>query len=328
MKMTEKSRLWLFMALVIIVPALLNRVLPGKGHFNSKPIEQLKSKQPDLVLIGDSMLDSRVDADLLGQKLGGPVALIWNGGAASAWWYLVLKNYVLAADVHPKAVCFFFRDRLLTDASFRTTGTYRRYLDAVMHADEPVVRKVLDDRRAQGLERWASRLYPLNARRHIHHEKISRLVFRCVAINPQEAKRLERRVNKTFDLAKLRGDVTESTEIIGKGWASPFDPDPKKSFLPHIINLAARSHLRLCFVRTKRHPDAAGHVAQSDSLIQYVTELRAWLEKHGAMLIDETDNPAFTPDMYLKEKDDHIGNWAKPHSTEIYAEELRPLVTP
>src|SRR6185295_14643237 len=124
MKMTEKSRLWLFMALVIILPALLNRVLPGKGHFNSKPIEQLKSKQPDLVLIGDSMLDSRVDADLLGQKLGGPVALIWNGGAASAWWYLVLKNYVLAADVHPKVVCFFFRDRLLTDAAFRTTGTY------------------------------------------------------------------------------------------------------------------------------------------------------------------------------------------------------------
>ena len=56
------------------------------------------------------------------------VELLWNGGAASAAWYLLLKNYVVASGIHPRLVCIFFRERMLTDATFRTTPTYRRFL--------------------------------------------------------------------------------------------------------------------------------------------------------------------------------------------------------
>jgi len=326
--MTEKSRLWLFIALVILVPALLNRLVPAKTRFNPKPIERLRAKQPDLVLIGDSMLPSRIDADWLEKKLDCRVALVWNGGATSAWWYLALKNYVLTTEIHPKAVCIFFRDRLLTSASLRTTGIFRRPIESVMHNDEPVVRLVLGDdtMRGTGLERWTTLLYPLNGRRHVQHEKLSWIAFRTVTMNGGHAARhLERRVNDAFDVNRLRGGVTESTELVGTE-ATPFDPDPARSFLPHIVDLAARAHVRLAFVRVKRHPGPNGKVAQSESLTQYVNELRTWLTRHRCTLIDDTDNFAFTPDMFLKENDDHIGPWAKLRSTEIYAEHFRPLL--
>ena len=81
-------------------------------------------------------------------------------------------------------------------------------------------------------------------------------------------------------------------------------------------------------MRVKRHPDPDGQTPQTDALRLYIRELRTWLESRGCVLIDDTDDPSFTPDMYLKAKDDHIGPWAKKRSTEIYAEKLRPLLAP
>ena len=330
MKMTEKRRLCLFIVIVLSVPAVLNQVIPAKAHFNSKPIKRLRAKQPDLVLIGDSMLPSRIDADLLEKKLGCRVALVWNGGAASAWWYLGLKNYALAAGIHPKVVGIFFRDRLLTSASLRTTGIFRGAIESVMQKDEPIVRQVLGDdtARGTGLERWATLLYPLNGRRHVQHEKLHWIALRSVTMNGGHAARhLERRVNDAFDVNRLRGGVSESSELAGTE-ATPFDSDPAKSFLPHMVDLAARAHVRLVFVRVKRYPGGNGKVAQSESLTRYITELRTWLVQHGCVLIDDTNNPAFAPDLYLKVNDDHIGPWARSRSTEIYAEHFHSVLPP
>lgn len=330
MKMTEKNRLCLFVALVLLIPALLNQLWPAKAHFNPKPIARLRAKQPDMVLIGDSMLPSRIDADLLEKKIGQRVALIWNGGATSAWWYLALKNYVLAPGIHPKVVGIFFRDRLLTAPSLRTTGIFRSPIERVKHHEDPILRLVLgaDSTSGTGLERWTTMLYPLNGRRHVLHEWLRWIALRAVTMNGVHAARhLERRVNDEFDVNRLRGGVTEATELAGVEPA-PFDADPKRSFLPHMVDLGARAHLRLVFIRVKRHPSPTGEVAQSDSLLQYIRELRAWLESHGCTLIDDTEDPEFTFDMFSKEGDDHIAPSAKGLSTEIYAEHFRSLFRP
>jgi hypothetical protein len=329
MKISEKGRLWLFVGLVLIVPALFNRLVPAKSRFDVKPIARLRAKQPDLVLIGDSMLPSRINSDLLEKELGCSVAMLWKGGAASAWWYLAFKNYVVAARVHPKAVCIFFRDRLLTSGTLRTTGIFRQPLESAMHDHEPAVRLVLgeDAVPGTGLEKWTTLLYPWNGRRYVQHEKLSWLALRTVTETGHGARHLERRVNDVFDVNQLRRGVTESTELPGTE-ATPFDANPAQNFLPHLVEVAARARIRLIFVRTKRHPEPDGYVAQSDSLVRYMAELRNWLENHHCTLIDDTENDAFTPDMFLKEKDDHLGAWAKSRSTKIYADEFRSLFAP
>ena len=52
-------------------------------------------------------------AVLLGYR---DVAPIYYAATGSAFWYLALKNWVVASQVRPKLVIFFFRDENLTDA--------------------------------------------------------------------------------------------------------------------------------------------------------------------------------------------------------------------
>jgi hypothetical protein len=331
MKPGEVKRLCILVIIVLGGPALLRHALPAKANFDPKPIAQLRAAQPDLVLIGDSMLGSRIDIPLLEEKFGGKLRAesIWNGGAASACWYLVLKNYVVASGVRPRLVCIFFRDRLLTTPHFRTGGIFRSNLESVMHEEEPIVQRVLGESapgRMNVLEQWVTRVYPVNARRENMLEQINHKMFDVVAPSRSSAKALKRQVNKTFDVARMRGEVaTESIDVSAQE-TTTFNPDPNRSFLPHMVEEAARAEIQLCFVRVKRHPDAGDNMPQDDSLRRYIAELGSWLRTRGCALIDDTDDPAFTADMYLEAKDDHIGTWAKARATEIYAAKLQPLV--
>ena len=102
-------RLTIFVAAVLLLPALVAHLLPARRDFDPEPIARLRNKQPDVVLIGDSILGSSIDPRLFAEKSGARhVELFWNGGAASAAWYLLLKNYVVASEVHPRLVCIFF----------------------------------------------------------------------------------------------------------------------------------------------------------------------------------------------------------------------------
>jgi hypothetical protein len=322
------SRLTIFVAAVVLLPALIAHLLPARRDFDQKPIARLRNKQPDVVLIGDSILGSSVDPRLFAEKTGARhVEMLWNGGAASAAWYLLLKNYVVASEIHPRLVCIFFRDRLLTDATFRTTPTYRRFLESIRRDKEPVFRSVLegDDERS-ALGRAIDWLYPLNDRRHVQQEKISRLAFRVAASGGHGVGPLRRRVNETFDAAKLRDEIMpESSEVSGEK-PEEFSADPKRNFLPHIVETAKQAGISLCFMREKRHPLPDGTVPQTAALERYVRDLRAWLESRDCAFVDLTNDPRLGEAMYLKNEDDHIRPAAKREATEVYAGKLRPLL--
>jgi hypothetical protein len=327
----ENLRLVVFVAVVLIVPAVASHLAPVKTHFAAKPIAYLRAKQPQVVILSDSMVDNGIDSELLGKLLGGRrVELLWYGGAASASWYLRLKNYIVASHIHPELVCIFFRDRVLTDPRFRTEGSYRSKLEAAMHEDEPVCRLVLGQQlgREENLQRWVDKLYPLNARRHAQHEKIEQTSMRLVSNAGVTVPELRRWINQTFALTNLGGGAAEEAAGISKERQTEFDPDPRRSFLPHIVAVAAEARIPLCFLRVKRHPGADGVVQQDEQLQRYIANLRNWIESQGCYFIDDTDNPARTQDMYLQPGDDHMGPRARERSTELYADKLRPLLSP
>ena len=327
----ENWHLVIFVAVVLIVPAVASHLAPIKAHFDAKPISYFRAKKPQVVILSDSMVDNGVDPELLGKLLGGRrVELLWYGGAASASWYFRLKNYIVASGVHPELVCILFRDRVLTDPRFRTEGTYRSKLEAAMHENEPIYRLVLGQRPAgEGdLHRWVDILYPLNARRHAQHEKIEQTSMRLVANAGVAVPELRRWINDTFALTNLGGAAAEEAVAISKERQTEFDPDPRRSFLPHIVAAAAEARIPLCFLRVKRHPNADGFAQQDEQLRRYVANLRNWIESQGCYFIDDTDTPERVQDMYLQPGDDHMGPWAKERSTELYADKLRPLLSP
>ena len=327
----ESWRLLIFVAVVLIVPAVASHLVPMKTHFDAKPIARLRAKKPDIVILSDSMVDNGLDSELLGKLLDGRrVELLWYGGAASASWYFRLKNYIVASGIRPELVCIFFRDRVLTDPRFRTEGTYRSKLEAAMHEDEPIYRLVLGQHLAGDgdLRRWVDGLYPLNARRHTQHERIEQTSMRLVANAGVTVSELRRSINETFALTNLGGAAAEEAAGISKEKQTEFNPDPRQTFLPHIVAAATEARIPLCFLRVKRHPGTDGRVQQDEQLRRYIVNLRNWIESQGCYFIDDTDNPARTQDMYLQPGDDHMGPWAKERSTELYANELRPLLSP
>lgn len=327
----ESWRLLIFVVVVLIVPAIASHLMPMKAHFDAKPIARLRAGKPNVVILSDSMVDNGVDSELLGKLLHGRrVELLWYGGATSASWYFRLKNYIVASGIHPELVCIFFRDRVLTDPRFRTEGSYRSKLEAAMHEDEPVYRLVLGQQLAGSgdLHRWVDIVYPLDARRHVEHERIEQTSMRLVANAGVTVSELRRRINETFALTNLVGGAAEEAAAISKEKPTEFDPDPRRSFLPHMVAVAAEARIPLCFLRVKRHPDSHGRVQQSEQLRRYIANLRRWVETQGCYFIDDTDNLARTQDMYLQPGDDHMGPWAKERSTELYADKLRPLLSP
>ncbi|CAN5469969.1 hypothetical protein BH18VER2_BH18VER2_15710 [soil metagenome] len=323
-----RVRLTIFVAAVVLLPALITHLIPARRDFDPKPINHLRKKQPEVVMIGDSVLGGSIDPELFAKETGlRSVELLWNGGAASAAWYLLLKNHVVAAGVHPRLVCIFFRERMLTDATFRTTPTYRRFLESLRHPKEPVYRAVLqsDEEDKGALGRAIDWLYPLNTRRHVQQEKISRLAFRIaaggVSIGP-----LRRRVNEIFDPVKLREEIMdESAEVSGEK-PEEFSADPKRNFLPHIVETAQKAGLQLCFVREKRYPLPDGTTPQPEDIKRYMADLRQWVESQGCLFVDLTNNRKPDQSMYTKPGDDHIRKGAKAEATKIYAEKLRPLL--
>jgi hypothetical protein len=308
---------------------VLNHALPSKTPFNRTPLERLQTADPKIVLIGDSLVHAAIDPALLQAQLGdGKVEMIWRGGAASAAWYLNFKNYVVASGVRPRWCCIFFTYDLLTNASFRTTATYRSYLESLMHQDEPVFHLVLGDQIASETppQRLVSWLYPLNDRRHHYQEKISRFVFRTEALAGPKVKGLPRRVNEIFDVARLRQETLPQDAEAAAARPLIFTADPQKNFLPHLVEAAAKAKIPLCFVRVRPNPGPNNQFQESDELRHYVERLRNWIESHGCAFVDVTGNQRLTPDMYLRPGDDHIGPWAKQRATEVYADELRPLL--
>jgi hypothetical protein len=327
--MTESARLLLFVSLALAIPAVASRLIPAKKHFDSRPIEQLRAGKPDIVMMSDSMLDNGVDPKLMGKLLGGRrVELLWYGSSASASWYFRLKNYIVASGIHPELVCILFRDEMLTDPTFRTTYTYRYKLEAAMHEDEPVYDLVLGGglEEKHGLERWVNSIYPLNARRHVHRETIERMLMRGLSNVGTTVADLQVGLTETFEISHLRAGATEEAVALSDEEEIDFDPDPRRSFLPHIVDLAKQAGIPLCFLRVRRYPSADGHVPQSERLRHYIADLRAWVESHRCYFIDETDDLKRTPDMFFLPGDDHMGPWAAQRSTELYAEKLRPIL--
>jgi hypothetical protein len=100
-------------------------------------------QRPELVVIGDSTAGTRIDPALLEQLSGRRVFAILHPGTGPVFWYLALKNWVIASSVRPKFVFIFFRDPNLTDVMFRT-DTWN--VDRVAGDQEPEVNDAIASR--------------------------------------------------------------------------------------------------------------------------------------------------------------------------------------
>lgn len=323
----RNERVWLvvFVAIVLLVPVILGRIGLSRVDFDPEPMQRVQASQPEVVLIGDSMLGTRIDPGRLAELSAVETLVLEQEGSASAGWFLFLKNSLATSGVTPKHVIIFFRDRYLTDPEFRTSGQYLENIQLAMRGHEPLLNQLLDGRdttRFGWLAEYFERLYPsqelLDASADYLVNRAGKLTRNLVPGDFDFADEADR----TFDVRGLRPDTP--TEIASEDLIrGDFDPSPTASFLPHIIDLAAANGWGLTFYRVKRRPQSGNVRIDSPDLAAYINDLRDYIESRGANLVDVIDDESIGIEYYSD--GDHVAESMRTRYTERFFERNRSL---
>ncbi len=326
---------WLALAVVVAVvlggPAFLDQGVPLRRPFDERPLRALEKARPRGVLIGDSMLGSRIDAPTLHALAGERWEVLAQPGGSSAIWFLMMKNLLAVQAPPPRTVIIFFRDRQLTLPAHRTDGGYRKTIESYMRGGEPKVEALLratTGRERSRLERLAQAMYPVQWRREAWQDKVQSWSLDLVA-SSREYEKIRDDTRAIFSLQNLRQDSGLDFER-EEGGQKGLDPDDHEfaaavdeSFLPAILGMARQKGIHLVFFRVKRQPLAAdGSVKQSPTYPAYKEALRAYVEKAGAQFVDETPDPDVTRSFYGS--GDHVAPAMMKPYTELFWRKVGP----
>lgn len=286
--------------------------------------EDLRRIRPRYVLIGDSMLGSRIDPRHLTRVIHEQAWWVMQPGTGSAYWYLALKNGVLGAGLEPKVVFVFFRDFNLTDVLFRLDEQFRWSVDTLAGPVEPELDGAIA-RRLEGpwyvVPRALDAAYRYRPVRDAADVAARAWPARVLEVGGTET--VQQHLNAAFALDRLRpalaADIASGEDELGD-----FDRMLPRSILPDMIALARAHGIRLCFVRVQRRPLPGGAPPpQSDVLRRYVADLKRYLDANGAVLRDDTGDPDYPLAWYTD--GDHTAGRLRQRYTELFVQKLPDL---
>jgi len=171
-------------AVLLAVPAALDQGKPPGNAFGWDLLKDLEKAKPVGVLIGDSMLGTRIDPATLNSLTDEPWFVLSEPGGSSAVWYLMMKNFITQLSPPPRQVVIFFRELQLTLPAHRTGSGYRTMIEGYMRGEEPRVDALIksaDETNRWWLEQVADKLFPVQARRNAWHERVQALALDLVA---------------------------------------------------------------------------------------------------------------------------------------------------
>ena len=287
----------------------------ARTPFDRFPFDRMAHYRPELVVIGDSMAGTRIDPAVLEQLSGRRVFAVLHPGSGSAFWYLALKNWVIASGVRPRCVFIFFRDANLTDVMFRLDPAI---VDRVALDREPDLNAAIASRvgewRLQATLR-AEGLYRADRARLWVVPQVGDLVAQLVAgRDAASVNGLLTGMNERFDFGHLR--PIEAADMDANDTGADFDRDLPGSALPLMLREARAAGITLYFVRVQRRPVGGRPPRQSPALRTYVAKLADYIRANGGLWRDDTGDPALSLDMYGD--GDHLAREARERYTALF----------
>lgn len=259
----------------------------------------LAQEHPRVVLLGNSMLGHGVNVIHFSLRTGLPTVKLWDGGVASAWRYLMLKNLIAPTRQKPEVVVVFFKSTYLTEPNYRVDGKYKQRIDALRSVSEPLL-----DQLAYGAQRrdplayLVSRCWPLDRQREIVKPTVENWVKNQVG----QGLRVGGTTQVDESIARVFADSNMNTALFSKAQLAEIGATSRdrrdfqallnNSFLPAEIEIAREAGIQLIYVRLKREPDAQyqeeGRGASYDDayMTGYMKDLRDYLGSQGVPLLD------------------------------------------
>ena len=295
--------------------------------FRTDFIRKLKKYNPEEVFIGNSMLYTRIDVQYYSQLSGKRSFLLKVPGLTSAGWYLLFKNYVIEMDNKPDVVYIFFRDTLLTNPAYRTTGKYLFRLQRISNGEEKVLNNIVFKNKTvmEKIQYYIGKIYPFLSYK-IQLDRSIKNINDVIANSLIAGEFDKDEINQLFDLNNFR-----SVQSDGENVASSDDTKVNNfrdrlpgSFLPLIVDMAKKKNINVVFVRVQKRPVGGNPPYQSPELKNYISELKSYIENNNLIFHDFTGDSRITLQMYGS--GDHINERSMKQYTKLFYDTLKEKI--
>lgn len=282
-----------------------------------------------VVLIGDSALESSVDAEILSTSLGIPSQAISIPGSTSPFWYLVIKNLVLEAEKMPDTIIIFFRDTILTVPNYHADGGYVHEIDEFATSNEAVLLERAYLNFMNPLEKLALTYLPMYGSREQLTKTADYYARNMLPSLFMVCKRdcLDRADAVVFHVDNLQKEwrtaaLVGAQNILFTRQAMDFKANIDASFLPVIIQMVHENGMYLILVheRTFFFPSL---LAEPEALQKYKADLAVYLEENDVTLLDFSYDVRLPAELYIDPI--HMNRTGQMIFTEILAEALKSL---
>ena len=291
--------------------------------------DAITAEEPQVILLGDSMVEENVDLPALSEALGRTIHRISYPGAASAMWYLSIKNNILLSAHRPQALVILFRDSTLTTPNYRVGGSYDQAIDTLAGADEELFIRLAYLNRMNPLEQSARRYFPWyvygfrlrNSMDLANRYALPRVLLSC-GKRCVDTAFLNIFNFRTTAAPTANDTIAQSESILYTDEALDFSRQVGDSFLPEIIRMCRENDIPLILVRGKTISFA--QLPKPSGLDDYILQLQEYLADNGVRFADlETDTRLGVGD-YIDRF--HVQPEARGIYTQMLAEALVPLL--
>ncbi|MCC6546017.1 hypothetical protein IT570_02525 [Candidatus Sumerlaeota bacterium] len=287
--------------------------------------------KPCIVMIGNSTLDDSTDPVMLSQLLNTTTEKVQFPGSATAIWYLYIKNVLTKTTNKPQYAIIFFRDNDLTNPDYRVTGNYRTMIQDLSDGEETTLRRLAPSFPQPFVIESLHNHFAFIRQRTVIRDSIEQpirelLVPPLAGTTAGEAWRME---GLTFADERLNKELLTRIQLVAEEDVDAthynFGDRVQASFLPLMHDMLREGNIRFIVVRLRRLRDALGK-PEPEKLVNYMADLRSWLEERNIPLVDFTHDDRVTPDLFAV--GDHLSKTKGMETfTPLLAERLAPLVT-
>lgn len=308
----------------------------------------LQKDRPEWVLLGNSMLNSRVDTPYFEQLSGHSVYKLSFSGTKSAMWYLMLKTIVVESNVKPKCVSLLFRDRDLTRPTLRADDN-EEMIERLNGRQFPEWELVMGDYESKRKSSWArlteqvgrgvNELLPGEKLNGWARGKLEKRAYDVGSIGAGGGDNVWRAARNDLlsmeHMRKLKDQSSEETleemlakaEEVERNQPSLFDASPNRSFLPHMVALCEQHGIKLHLHRIKTNPDLPQRDAESERLLrEYLEQLRRYAEGKGCLYSDESGKAEITGSMFLDSMHIRTEPGNQQAYMRIFWDQVKPLI--
>lgn len=315
----------------ILLPRRYNFVYPAQlgpvfdARLKTEPLAHINSAKPEIILLGDSVLERSLDPALFAGELEMSVYSMPTPGSGTAAWYLQMKNVIFESSHRPKYIFVFFRTTMLTVPQYRTTGRYFALLDDYATMDEPLVSELAFVNQMSPLEKLAQAYLPLYTARVEMREDLDNairfqppsLLLGCDRTCTSEA--VGSIFGREVDPVALSLVQEDAARTLLSKEELNFENQAGDSLLPHMIELARRNGVELVLVRTRIFGPEPEMSDYRNALDDYLAG------QNGVRLLDYWNDPRVIFDFYVDSL--HMNPLGMSEFTKILAADFMEIIS-